>query len=203
MSRPPNNTFSNSNVYNGGLIDFQDASRVPLATDQSFGAPQVANTFGAPPVANMAAYTLQSSYPMYTQNQMPNPNPNSFYPNTALPAIAPQNVMQQRFPMHAMTQAQVLVGPPSEVYAHGRVYKAVDEALINSPAIPVPTTASLVVEQVSDRDINRRVEEKVQECMSRINKKVGLSTRSKSSSSTSDAFVTELRKINKGMKSKS
>lgn len=179
MSRPPNQSvYHPASVCNGGLIDFQDtAIRLPIPVEQPCNVQ---------PVANMQAYTMQSNY---MQPMQPMQTPTPFTQHQFMP------------PFNGMTQAQVLVGAPSELYAHGKVYRVVDEPAVGTASAVSPATASaattpVVRERViSDREISKRVDDKIQEFMSKT-KSLGASAKS-NKTSTKDAFAAELKKINK------
>lgn len=179
MSRPPNQSvYQPANVCNGGLIDFQDSAiRFPVPVEQPCNVP---------PVANMQPYTLQSSY---------------MQPMQAMPTATPFTQHQYMTPFNNMTQAQVLVGAPSELYAHGKVYRVVDEPMpgaastLASTAAPGASTPAVRERaNITDRDINRRVEDKIQEFMAKT-KNLGSSAKS-GKVSTKDAFAAELKKVN-------
>lgn len=194
MSRPPNTQpYQTSTVCNGGLIDFQDNR--PMYTEQ---------VYAAPAVANLNAFTTQTNYPQYISAQpVYANNPAAMYANQL--ASQPMyntntNVMPQPNMMYNnMTQTQVIAGPPSEVYAHGKVYKVVEE---NMPsAAPLASPAALEKDTL-DRDIQQHVAQKVQEFMSKTNKNnLGASFLGEDMDEET-RFYKEIKRLNNNMKSR-
>lgn len=196
MSRPPNSQpYQTNTVCNGGLIDFQDNR--PMYTEQ---------VYGAPAVANLNAFTTQTNYPQYIAAQpVYNNNPAILYPNqlASQPMFAntPNAMPQPNMMYNNMTQTQVIAGPPSEVYAHGKVYKAVDENMTATGTTPMASPATLEKDTL-DRDIQQHVAQKVQEFMSKTNKN-NLGSAFVSDDFGDDAqFLKELKRLNNNMKSR-
>jgi hypothetical protein len=193
-------------VCNGGLIDFQD-------TRMMFGD---GNAYGIPAVANMAAYTTQASYPGYTmvqampggpgvpgvQGMMPAvPGVQGMMPGG--PGMASQGMMpvgpsmpgvQGMMPM-PHTNGPIVLGPPSELYANGQVYKLASTE--TAASVSEPSVASNV-KQPSDKELRQRVNQKVEEYFSNTRKPV-----TNSRASTKSSFLQELNKLNASMGKKS
>ena len=196
MSRPPNSQpYQTSTVCNGGLIDFQDNR--PMYTEQMYGAPAV---------ANLNAFTTQTNYPQYISAQPTfNNNPAVMYPNqlASQPVFTntPNGMPQPNMMYNNMTQTQVIAGPPSEVYAHGKVYKAVDENMGTTNTTPMASPAALEKDTL-DRDIQQHVAQKVQEFMSKTTK-ANLGSSFVSNDFDDDTqFLKELKRLNSNLKSR-
>jgi hypothetical protein len=131
--------------------------------------------------------------------------------------VAPQMVGAQTgflppsfMPQAATNTAQVVSGPPSEIYLHGKVYKASDEPLAKLPE--VGSTAAPTNKPLGD-ELRKHVEQKVAEFMSKDSLASGASTPTtaaapakvgaavgSSGDSTQELFLKEIRKLNNQMK---
>lgn len=120
-----------------------------------------------PAVANMAAYT--------TQAQM--------YPITQTPA--------------SLTPGPIMMGPPTEVYAHGKVYKLVDEP--TTAASVGLSTADVGAEKTVNMTESEIVQKRVQQFMqknSTSNTQGGLGK----AGTAKDAFKSEMNKLSTKLK---
>ena len=180
MSFPPSkkNSSYNSNVVNGGLIDFQDNH---LASCAPFFSP--AAQYATPSPFTSTGYQFNSATGAYNpvmENPMMYMGAQTGYPGTA-PVPAPATLQTPVSGYPGVPNTQVFMGAPSEVYVQGRVYKAVDD----TPA--KPTTAAVVAPvkaEVEDTkvDINEmikeRIDNKVDEYMSRNSPKTVVAAKS-------------------------
>lgn len=197
MSRPPqnHNNYNPANIVNGGLIDFTDARALAEQQQQQ----QFFNHAQA--IANMNAYTMQQSM----MNPLGNPTPMNapFVYNGVPPHMQSMMGSQQGFlpptpsflPVNNTTNSQVVPGPPSEIYVHGKVYKAYDEPVVK--ALEVGATAKPV-----ENELKKHVDQKVAEFMSKDNSShlsTSVSTPTKAGSNVDDTkelFLRELKKLN-------
>jgi len=197
MSRPPNQQYPMNNVLNGGLIDFRDNQ--PMYTEQAYPTPM------GPAVANLAAYTTPANYPQYqaaysTMNQpmYPPTNPAMPTPNMMYTNAAPVQYANPAMPpvYNNLAQSQVIAGPPSEVYAHGKVYKAVEE---NMQTTPMSAPASLDNDSLH-KDLQLHVAQKVQEYMTKNKNSLGSSAYMQDDLENSDSkFYKEIKRLNANM----
>lgn len=208
MSRPPNTQQYSSNPYcNSGLIDFSDGRSLNI---------EAAYT-SVPATANMSPYVTQN--PMFLPQTLSTPvAPAGFTlvpiaPTTAATAATPvpSGYVQVPLPGAPMVQAAV-PQIPNELYANGRVYKVVEEKL-EAPAATPATTESPV--ELSHKDIQRHVEQKVQEVLARSQGRMMTRLSSPITNSAPkamagtakpttarDDFMQEMRKLNTNVKGK-
>lgn len=123
---------------------------------------------GMMPVANLQPYTTQSAY--ITCNGQ----------------------------IYAAPAPPVMMGPPSEVYAHGKVYKIVEEPLpVAAPA--APEIKQEAPASISHADVDKRIAQKVNEFMQMNKPAVGSKSHGKSRSAKDD-FKSTLERINSNAK---
>jgi len=98
--------------------------------------------YTVPAVANLQGYTTQSTY------------------------------IASNGQVFAMPPTAVVMGAPSEVYAHGKTYKLVDEPVATVAAPDSPAAPAELHREYRDVDVDKRVAQKVSEFM-KMNKSAG------------------------------
>ena len=182
MSFPPSkkNSPYNSNVVNGGLIDFQDNH---LASCAPFFSPTA--QYATPSPFTSTGYQFNSATGAYTpvmETPMMYMGAQTGFPGTT-PVPAPATLQTPVAGYPGVPNTQVFVGAPSEVYVQGRVYKAVDD----TPAKPQTAAAVAPVKaEVEDTKVDisemikERIDNKVDEYMSKVSTKTAATAKPKS-----------------------
>jgi len=152
--------------FNGGLIDFHE--NVLRADLSPYLSPQQQFVQAQP------QQFIQAQQQQFIQSQYP---PSSMSQTPQFISSAPQFISSTpqfiSSPPSQFMPTQCIPGPPSFVHLNGQVYRPVADELTPPPEPPAPTPKDL------DREFNRRVQQSVDEAMSKLKPVVGTSTRGK------------------------
>lgn len=175
-----------SNIVNGGLIDFQDASMMhasPVHSSMILPSAQQNPVYyvGQPAPQPVFASPAPQVYgapaqPMFAAPQQPH----------GFPAPAAQTVQA----------GQCFTGPPSFVHFNGQTYKPVEEPSAGSTVGGDSAKAEITDMRGLERKIEERVHDKVNEFMERQDR----SRSRKERSIESHAYHSELAKLNSGLR---
>ena len=180
MSRPQfpvNQPVANpvGHVVNGGLIDFQD--------NFNRGMPD----YGALMQAHASLAAGMGGLPYAAQMSPAFQQPQPTFQNVAAAMGGMAN--------------QTILGHPSFINVGGKLYKPVEEqpalAAAPTPVKPEPETAAPV--QVSDADLDRRVEKRLEEWMSNQRPTYGRALKAKGPSEEERAAA-RIKSVNAGMR---